>query len=139
MKKALLTFLFLVITAPLFAEERIVFTGVPELKISEGGINRVPEDLTKDKAINFKCTITQIDDKYFWTSRENVELVSITSGAFITFWAVNSSGYVRFVRPEMKAEVRRMGAMAGDPEERYDYVEHLLLGLKSVTYYGKAK
>jgi len=139
MKKALLTLFFLAIAVPLFAKELIVFTGVPEIKISEGGINRLPENLTKDKAIKFKCTITQIDDKYYWTSRENVELVPITSGAFITFWAVNSSGYVRIVRPEMKEEVRKIGAMAGDPEERYDYVEHLLLGLKSVTYYGKAK
>jgi len=139
MKKALLTLFFLAIAVPLFAKELIVLTGVPEIKISEGGINRLPENLTKDKAIKFKCTITQIDDKYYWTSRENVELVPITSGAFITFWAVNSSGYVRIVRPEMKEEVRKIGAMAGDPEERYDYVEHLLLGLKSVTYYGKAK
>lgn len=139
MKKALLTLLFLAIAVPLFAKELVVFTGVPEIKISEGGINRVPENLTKDKAIKVKCTITKNDDKYYWTSRENVELVSISSGAFITFWAVNSSGYVRIVRPEMKEDVRKIGAMAGDPEERYDYVEHLLLGLKSVTYYGKAK
>lgn len=27
----------------------------------------------------------------------------------------------------------------GDPEEKFDYVEHLLLGLKSVTYYGRMK
>ncbi len=29
--------------------------------------------------------------------------------------------------------------MAGDPEAKFDYVEHLLLGLKSVTYYGNSK
>ena len=112
---------------------------MPELKISEGGVNRVPETLTKDKAIKFKCTITKIDDKYYWTSRENVELVPIASGAFITYWAVNGSGYVRLVKPEMKGEVRKLGAVAGDPEAKFDYVEHLLLGLKSVTYYGKSK
>lgn len=139
MKKVLLALLFLAIAVPVFANELIVFTGVPEIKISEGGISRVPENLTKDKAIKFKCTITQIDDKYYWTSRENIELVTITSGAFITFWAINGSGYVRIVSPEMKEEVRKIGAMTGDPEEKYDYVEHVLLGLKSVTYYGKAK
>lgn len=139
MKKALLTLLVLATAIPSFAKEVIIFTGVPEIKISEGGTNRVPENLAKDKAIKFKCTITKIDDKYYWTSRENVELVPITSGAFITYWAVTGSGYVRVVRPEMKEEVRKIGAMADDPEGRYDYVEHLLLGLKSVTYYGKAK
>lgn len=140
MKKAILaSIIFLIIAVSAFAEQSIVFTGVPEIKISEGGVSRVPETLTKDKAIKFKCTITKADDKYYWASRENVELAPITSGAFITYWAINGSGYVRLVRPEMKGEVRKLGAVAGDPEEKFDYVEHLLLGLKSVTYYGKSK
>lgn len=139
MKKVILAIIFLAIAAPLFAKDVNIFTGVPEIKISEGGVNRIPENLTKDKAIKFKCSITKIDDKYYWTSRENVELIPIVNGAFITYWAVNGSGYVRVVKPEMKEEVKKMGAMAGDPEEKFDYVEHLLLGLKSVTYYGKSK
>ena len=138
MKKAILTLIFLTIAAPIFAKDMIIFTGVPEIKISEGGINRVPENLSKDNALKFKCTVTKIDDKYYWTSRENVELKPIASGTFITYWAVNGSGYVRVIKPEMKEEVKRLGAIAGDPEEKFDYVEHLLLGLKSVAYYGKA-
>ena len=136
MKKLLLMLFVVIIAIPSFANEFIVFTGIPEIKISEGGINRLPEHLAKDKAINFKCTITKIDDKYYWTSRQNVELIPITSGAFITYWAVNASGYVRVVRPGMKEEVRKIGAIARDPEESFDYVEHLLIGLRSVTYYG---
>ena len=140
MKKAILaSIIFLIIAVSAFAEQSIVFTGVPEIKISEGGVRRVPETLTKDKAIKFKCTITKADDKYYWASRENVELAPIASGAFITYWAINGSGYVRLVRPEMKGELRKLGAVAGDPEKKFDYVEHLLLGLKSVTYYGKSK
>jgi len=136
MKKAILTLIFLTVAAPLFAKELVIFTGIPEIKISEGGVSRVVDaNITKDKAIEFKCIITKIDDKYYWTSRENVELIPIASGAFITYWAVNATGYVRVVNPEMKKEV----AMAGGPEEKFDYVEHLLLGLKSVTYYGKSK
>jgi hypothetical protein len=138
-KTAFLTLIFLTITFPLYAKESIVFTGIPELKISEGGISRVPEKLNKEKAIQFKCTITKIDDKYYWTSRDNTELIPISSGTFITYWAVNGSGYVRVIKSEMIAEVRQIGAMAGDPEGQYDYVEHLLIGLKSVTYYGKSK
>lgn len=141
MKKAILTLIFLAVTAPLFAKELVIFTGIPEIKISEGGISRVvDENPTKDKAIEFKCIITKIDDKYYWTSRENVELIPIASGAFITYWAVNATGYVRIINPEMKKIVAKAAivAMARDPEEKFDYVEHLLLGLKSVTYYGKS-
>ena len=84
MKKIILTLIFLAIAAPLFAKEIIMFTGVPEIKISDGGVYRVPESLTKNKAIKFKCTITKIDDKYYWTSKDNVELIPIVSDAFIT-------------------------------------------------------
>lgn len=139
MKGTLLTLLLLGIAAPVFAGELVVFTGIPEIKISEGGISRLAENMTKDNATKFKCTITRIDNGYYWTSRENVEVVPITSGASLTYWAVNGSGYVRVVRSEMKKAVKKMGAVAGDPEERFDYVEHLLLGLKSVTYYGKER
>ena len=139
MNKIILMVILLMVAIPLQAKEVVVFTGIPEIRISEGGVNRVPENLDKEKAINFKCTITKIDDKYYWTSRENTELISIYSGAFITYWAVTGSGYVRVVKPEMKEELIQLGAVSGDPEEKFDYVEHLLLGLKSVTYYGQMK
>jgi hypothetical protein len=139
MKIIFLALIFLTVASPLFAKEEIIFTGIPEIKISEGGTSRVPETLSKSRAMEYKCTITRIDEKYYWTTRENVELIPISRGAFITFWAVEGQGYVRVVKPEMKETVKKIGAMAGDPEEKFDYVEHLLLGLKTVTYYGKSK
>ena len=135
MNKVVLTLVVLVFTFPIFSQEKIVFTGIPEIKISEGGTNRTPEKLSKAKAIEYKCTITTIDNKYYWTTRENIELIPLKSGAFITFFASNGSGYVRIVDPEMKDAVSVMG----DTEEKFDYIEHLLLGLKTITYYGKAK
>jgi len=139
MKKAILTLIFLAVAAPLFAKERVIFTGIPEIKIIEDGVSRVVDaNLTKDKAIKFKCTITKIDDKYYWTSRENVELIPIASGVFITYWAANGSGYVRIINPEM-AEIVRQGDLVGDTLKKFDYVEHLLLFLSSVTYYGKSE
>jgi hypothetical protein len=138
-KTILVSLILLIITGFAYAEETIVFKGMPKVKISEGGTNRIPETLSKDKAEQFKCIITKTADKYYWTSRENVELLPTTSGAFITYWAINGSGYVRTTKPEMRTEVRKMGVALRDPEARFDYVEHLLLGLKSITYYGTAK
>lgn len=109
-----------------------VFKGVPNLKISEGGVERTPEPLANAVAVNLACVVSRIGDEYFWASRENVPLVMIESGAFITYLAVNGSGYVRVTKPELKAAVRQ----AGGAEAAFDYVEHLLIGLKSVTYYG---
>ncbi len=135
MKKIIFLLILTVIAFPLFAQEEVVFTGIPEIKISEGGIERTPENLPLDKATGYKCIITKIDGKYLWTTRENVELTTISSGAYITFLALNGSGYVRIINPEMKS----MTSIMGITEEKFDYVEHLLIGLKSVTYYGKAK
>lgn len=109
-----------------------VFKGIPTLKISEGGVERTPEPLARAVAVNLACVVSRIGDDYFWASRENVPLVMIESGAFITYLAVNGSGYVRVTKPELKAAV----GQAGGAEAAFDYVEHLLIGLKSVTYYG---
>ncbi|MDD5134171.1 MAG: hypothetical protein PHP01_02015 [Phycisphaerae bacterium] len=115
--------------------EKIIFSGIPVLKISEGGVSRVVEDVKEDKALEFKCTITKIGDKYFWTSRDNVELIRIQSRAYLTFVATSGAGYVRIILPEMKDAA----ALIDETEKRYDYVEHMLIGLKSVTYYGKSR
>jgi hypothetical protein len=59
-------------------------------------------------------------------------MVRIDNGAFSTFVALNGSGYVRVVRPTMKPTA----GMMSPTEERFDYVEHLVIGLRSLTYYG---
>ncbi len=83
--------------------------------------------------MEFKCTITKIEDQYYWTTRENLELIPTRSGAYITFVATNGAGYIKIIDPEIK----------NDPTSGewgpYDYMEHLLLGLSTVTYFGKSK
>jgi hypothetical protein len=109
-----------------------VFRGRPMIKVSEGGVDRVPEAVSRDRAPNLECVISQIGDQYYWASRENVRLVRTESGAFITFVAVNGSGYIRIVKPEDKSSA----ALMSPTEERFDYIEHLLIGLRTVTYFG---
>jgi hypothetical protein len=95
-------------------------------------LKTVPETLSRDKAVNLECVISKIGEVYYWASRENKRMVRIESGAFITFVAMNGSGYVRMIAPGMKKAVSLMG----DAETKFDYVEQLLIGLQSVTYYG---
>ena len=118
-----------------FAQARTVFAGIPNVKISEGGVERIPENLSRDQAVNLGCVISRIGDDYYWASRENKALVRIEGVAFITYLAVDGAGYVKTVVPEMKKAVSLMG----ETEMKFDYVEHLLIGLKSVTYYGVIK
>lgn len=118
-----------------FAQARTVFAGIPSVKISEGGVERISENLSRDQAVNLGCVISRIGDDYYWASRENKALVRIEGVAFITFLAVDGAGYVKTVVPGMKKTVSLMG----ETEMKFDYVEHLLIGLKSVTYYGVTK
>ncbi len=113
----------------------IIFSGVPVKKISEGGTNRIVEDLKGEKALAVKCAITKIGDKYLWQTRNNVELILIQSGAFLTFVATSGAGYVRIIPPNLK----NAAAVLDETEKKFDYLEHMLIGLKSVTYYGKSK
>jgi hypothetical protein len=117
------------------AQARTVFDGVPSVKISEAGLERLPETLPVEVAINLRCVISEIGGRYYWATRQNKELIRRSAGAFITYSAIDGSGYVRVIDPAFKAAV----ALVSPTESRFDYVEHLLIGLRSVTYYGKAQ
>ena len=56
-------------------------------------------------------------------------MVQVEGSAFVTYIALNGSGYVRVVKPDTKAAASLMSPT----EERFDYVEHAVLGLRSVT------
>ena len=115
--------------------EEVIFSGIPVVKISEGGVSRVVEDLKGAKASEAECTIVKIGDKYLWKTRDNVELFLVQSGAFMTFVATNESGYVRIIPSDLK----EAASLMDETEKKYDYVEHLLIGLRSVSYYGKSR
>jgi hypothetical protein len=109
-----------------------IFKGRPSFKVSEGGLERRPERITQERAINLDCVISRIGDSYYWASRQNAQFEPVDTGAFTTFLALNGSGYVRFIKPESKAAASIMSPT----EETFDYVEHVVIGLRSVTYYG---
>jgi hypothetical protein len=111
---------------------QIEFRGTPKVKISEGGTTRNVEALNTDKAGNTECLIVKRGEKYLWASRENLQLARIESGSFITFIAMNGSGWIRTINPEFKTIASTMSAT----EASFDYVEHLMIGLRSVTYFG---
>jgi hypothetical protein len=109
-----------------------VVRGIPQLGIVEGGTERTSEVLPRARAVGLGVVISQIGDNYYWASRENTPLVAIDAGAFVTYFAVNGSGYVRVIKPGMKSAVSLLEPAAA----QYDYVEHLLQSLHSITYYG---
>src|SRR4030066_2337825 len=109
-----------------FAGSETIFSGVPMTKSSEVGISRVSQELERKDAINLACVISKIEGKYYWATRENKEMIKFESGAFETYVAVDGSGYVREIRQDMK----EAASLMDKTEEKYDYVENLLIGLR---------
>ena len=105
------------------------------MKITEGGVDRVVEQEPRSTAVNLACVISEIGVRFYWASRDNKELRRYESGAFTTFVAVDGSGYVRVIHSDMKAAA----ALVYGSAKEFDYVEHMLLGLDSVTYYGRLR
>ena len=120
-------------SSALGAEPQAMFLGKPSVKIIEAGNNRSVENLKAKQAAEAICIIGKEGSSYSWMSRGNIALNRYVSGAFVTYVAVNGSGYIRVINPELK----HVASFIGESEKRFDYIEHLLLGLRSITYYGK--
>ncbi len=110
------------------------FTGIPSVKVTEGGVERNAEKIEQSKALNVACIVKEVDGKFYWETRGNKPLLRIDSGAFFLFIAIDGSGYIRLIKPSLKEAASVMSAA----EKNFDYVEHLILGLRSVTYYGRS-
>ena len=125
----------LLLYSSVYAQPLTVFKGRPSVKISEGGSSCTPEILEPSKAANLVCVISKIGDEYFWDSRGNTPLSAVENGAFVTYVAPNGSGYVRVI----KGDLKQAASLMSDTENHFDYVEHLVIGLRSVTYYGETQ
>ena len=130
--------LFFGFGATVQAESRTVFKGRPLYVIQEFGFQRQSSGVGPDKAPMAEVVISEIGGKFYWASRENREMTKAVVGTpdapIINYIAVDGAGYVRVMSP---AWVKLMKTKI--PDYELDYTEHMLQGLGSLTYYGKAK
>jgi hypothetical protein len=110
-----------------------VFTGRPVVEIVESGYDRSAKDISPRVGRHRECVISENAGRYYWISRENTEVTRHEDGAFITFVATDGSGYVRVIAPGMKSAV----ALTNETAAMFDYTEHYVRGLETVTYFGK--
>ena len=115
------------------ARVKTIFIGFPK---SGTGFNGLQEakllKFSPEQAKKLDCVITKKGDKYFWTSRDDLEVEKIARGAFITFRRLDRPDYVRIVNPDLK----KGAALLDEAAEKFDYVEHITINLTSLTYYG---
>lgn len=109
------------------AEDTVVFEGYPVSRVSSNAEMTEREELNAAQMKEFRVLIVKRDDKYFWVSRENKELIYVTSGAAHWFIAP-TSGYIKIIDPQLF-----------DPEADKApllYVEHMGLLSHMITYWG---
>ena len=115
-------------------DHRVVFEGRPLHKVESSFTQTETFDLGPDASFEYSVRIVERSGQFYWASRGMKRLVRHEAGAYITFHAVDGSGYVRIgipmmmdLRDQLPADARR---------REIGYTEHLLAGFTSITYYG---
>lgn len=110
--------------------QTIVLTAKPTAKVESGDASTERYVLSESEREKYRVIITRRDGRYFWSSRENRELIYQPSGALHYFIDPSGSGYVKILDTHMLPESMR------DPGPRFRYMEHLTLWLRMITYWG---
>jgi len=121
----------LLVASPVFAQ--IVLDAKPTVKVEsgEGATSRFV--LSESDRTKAHVTIIRRGGRYFWTSREDRELLHHTSGAFHYFIEPRGGGYIKVFDTNMLPESMR------DAGPRFRYMEHLTLWLVTITYWGTSE
>jgi hypothetical protein len=101
----------------------IVVNGIPIKKDMSDVEGTQQVNLTKDEGLAYRLVITKRGSKYYWTTRENRELIFSKSGDFYSFVEPGCGGYIRL-------------SNAGG---KWLYMEHVITGFKNITYWGVAE
>ena len=65
-----MTALLVLVAVSVSPQSHTAFSGMPSVKISEGGLERSPEDVPRNKAVNLVCVISEIGGRFYWATRE---------------------------------------------------------------------
>ena len=122
-------------TCTLYAQEAVIFHGIPSKRIERTADFSRSEIITGIESQSSAVRITKVGDKYFWASRDGIELQHYTDGIYVTYFAVDGSGYIR----TLSDTVRNVYQKQSDDTQvgQAMYVEHVIIGLESITFYGR--
>ena len=126
MIKLLVVCLSLLLSLPVVAKE-VFFVGFPTKKVTLSDMEARIKDVLIADGQEFKVVIEKEGNKFYWASRDNVQLIPIPSGYVITFVAIGGEGYIRIENPEL---TKGLGT------KESPYMEHLIHRMGNITYFG---
>lgn len=127
-------FIFL-LSANAFGQEILEFEGTPSKKIELTADLSTRTSITGLERGSSSVQITKVGNSYYWASRGDVPMQKIHDGIYITYLALDGSGYVRTLAPTAREVYQKLSP--DDQLGQTMYVEHIIFGLESLTYYGR--
>lgn len=124
-------FAILLVASPVFAQ--VVLDAKPIVKVESGEGATLRQLLSEPDRTKYRVTIIRRGGRYFWTSREDRELLHHLSGAFHYFIEPRGGGYIKVFDAHTLPESLR------DPGPRFRYMEHLTFWLGTITYWGASE
>ncbi len=110
-----------------------VLSARPTVKVESNAASTQRFQLSDAEQEEFRVVITIRDGRYYWISREGRELIHHRSGAFHYFIDPTGGGFVKVFDTGFLPESLR------DPGPRVQYLEHVTLGLETITYWGASE
>lgn len=102
--------------------EVVVIKGTPIIQNKSSAEESVNFQLSEPQQAESRLIITRKGQNYYWTSRKDRELTKHESGIYTIFLETKGAGYVKAMKSADKVL----------------YMEHMGLGLETITYWGVA-
>ena len=103
-----------------YSEERkLVVLGTPFVKVESFSDQTKRYELTNKQMKEYQVMISQEGNKFYWNSREGKELKRNATLGFVYYVNAEGSGYIKISNVDNS------------------YMEHITLGLATITYWGK--
>jgi hypothetical protein len=126
---------FLYSSLSTLGQEIVEFEGIPSKKVertTDFSNSTIVSGLESQSAA---VRISKSGENYFWTSRNSIPMRKVEDGIYITYWAIDGTGYVRTLTSAARKVYQRQAV--DNQVGQTMYVEHILIGLESITYYGR--
>ena len=118
----IISFVILLLTISVessYSEDRKLTTmGFPVSKIESNQNQTKRYELTKKQTKEYQVVISEFEGRFYWESRNKVELIKTISGIYTNYVSPTGSGYIKVSTLDNT------------------YLEHINSGLGTITYWG---
>jgi hypothetical protein len=114
------------------AAAQVILDAQPSVRVESSDAGTTHTLLSDAASAGNRATVIKRGERFYWATRENRELQHVRAGAFHYFIASGGAGYIKVFDAQSLPPSQRAS------ERRYQYMEHLTIGLSTITDWGTA-